>query len=246
MKLYWNINKELSGFGRASCRGIHHNGSAWEYVGVKGAATNLSGDIYYLNLTGLTSFSPYGVQNDPTSLPIKLTSISATTKLNGTLISWETASEENNDYFTILRSNDGINFTAIAQIQGAGTSSTNNNYSYFDESIYYGTTYYKLAQTDYDGTTTYSKIVTTQSSNSNFEIIKYINEVPSHCKFELLFSDDEISNEITISNMLGAVVYQEVIDKTPHEIIDIQLQPGVYIISNKTGNSIYKQRFVVK
>lgn len=208
-------------------------------------ATILDAPNNKLTLTGITDFSDW-TASDPTFLPIELLSLNAKSKPNGVIVEWETASEENNDFFTLYRSNDGVNFSPIYKIEGAGTSSINHNYSYFDESIYYGTTYYKLAQTDYNGTTTYSQIITNQLINSNFEIIKYTNDMSSICSFELLFSDNSISNEITITNMIGSVLYQEIIEKSPYERIDIQLSPGVYIISNKSNNTFYKQRFVVK
>ena len=65
----------------------------------------------------------------------------------------------NNDYFDLQRSADGVHFYSIAWIDGAGTSNQLLFYSYKDADITSGLVYYKLAQSDYDGTVSYSKII---------------------------------------------------------------------------------------
>lgn len=85
------------------------------------------------------------------TLPIELLSFEANGNNNQAVIEWTTASEMNNDYFTIERSSDGINYKPIATVNGAGTSNSVNSYSYTDNTPGYGTLYYRLSQTDYDG-----------------------------------------------------------------------------------------------
>ncbi|MGB5978403.1 MAG: hypothetical protein WBG62_13410, partial [Cyclobacteriaceae bacterium] len=74
-------------------------------------------------------------------------------------LSWKTAAEEHNDYFTIERSADGLNFTRLATVAGYGTSSTPVEYDYTDQSPAYGNNYYRLSQTDMDGTTEYLETI---------------------------------------------------------------------------------------
>ncbi len=66
-------------------------------------------------------------------------------------LSWQTASEKNNDYFTLERSVDGIAFEEIATVNGAGNSSSLNDYTYIDEHPLEGISYYRLKQTDLNG-----------------------------------------------------------------------------------------------
>ena len=66
-------------------------------------------------------------------------------------ISWATASETNNNYFTVLKSIDLINWIEIGTIQGAGTSNAVNFYTLSDKKPETHDTYYKLMQTDFDG-----------------------------------------------------------------------------------------------
>jgi hypothetical protein len=93
------------------------------------------------------------------ALPIELVEFKAKRANNKVLLSWTTASESNNDYFTVERSPDGINFSMLLTLRGAGNSTGNLNYEAYDEYPLPGLSYYRLKQTDYDGKNTYSKIV---------------------------------------------------------------------------------------
>jgi hypothetical protein len=61
-------------------------------------------------------------------------------------ITWSTATETNNKYFTIERSANGTDFVAIGTVNGAGTSSSVNNYSFVDINPLTGVSYYRLTQ----------------------------------------------------------------------------------------------------
>ncbi len=105
--------------------------------------TQVNSAIYYEDnwWTLAAFFSP---------LPIELMSLEAECKGEEVVVQWETASENNNDYFTVLHSRNGISYEAIGTLPGAGTTTTSSRYSFTD--AYPGTmNYYKLRQTDFDG-----------------------------------------------------------------------------------------------
>jgi hypothetical protein len=74
-------------------------------------------------------------------------------------LEWITASEINNDYFTVERSADAESFEGIEQVSGAGNSKEQRAYTTYDESPLPGLSYYRLRQTDFDGTSTVSKLM---------------------------------------------------------------------------------------
>ena len=82
-------------------------------------------------------------------------------------IDWQTSTEINNDYFTVERSTDSINFSPLSNILGAGNSSAINNYSYTDSSTAMGQTYfYRVRNTDYSGQSDFSDIIQIEVTTS--------------------------------------------------------------------------------
>ena len=92
-------------------------------------------------------------------LPITLLYFKAILKGRDVLLSWRTASERNNDYFTIEKTLDGDSFNVIGIVKGAGNSVHPRSYDLYDFNIQQVINYYRLKQTDYDGNSTYSNLV---------------------------------------------------------------------------------------
>ena len=92
------------------------------------------------------------------ALPVKLVSFSAELNQPSVKLKWTTATETNNDFFTVQRSTDENQWTVIKKVKGAGNSNNLVSYEAYDDAPVNGTSYYRLAQTDLDGTTSYSEI----------------------------------------------------------------------------------------
>src|ERR1051326_888140 len=106
------------------------------------------------------------------NLPIELTSFTASPLPDGNLLKWTTATETNNDYFTVERSADATNFTQIATEKGAGNSDHVLQYSASDDEPLNGMNYYRLRQTDYDGHFSFSDIIATENRNDRMIRLK--------------------------------------------------------------------------
>lgn len=138
-------------------------------------------------------------------------------------LSWKTASESNNDYFTIERSLDGINFDEIATINGIGNSSQISNYRWVDEKPLTGITYYRLSQTDFDGKSTYLSV----RSESCGEVSE-ISISPNPFKNDFsLFS--KYAGNITLVDNMGKVVLEKTIGSGSNSIQVNSVASGVYI-----------------
>jgi hypothetical protein len=110
--------------------------------------------------TGLNNFSDFTGNGNGSPLPISLLDFNAQVVLGQVNLTWSTASEINNDYFTIERSKNGIDFKELAQVPAAGNSNQILNYKLIDEQPYQGLSYYRLKQTDFDGKFTFAQIKT--------------------------------------------------------------------------------------
>jgi hypothetical protein len=88
----------------------------------------------------------------PSVLPISLLNFSANHNGYDTELEWETASEQDNDYFLLSHSLDGKNFSRIAKIPGSGNTDFLISYAYTHLRTPSGINYYKLRSVDFDGT----------------------------------------------------------------------------------------------
>jgi len=134
--------------------------------------------------SGISSFSRWTLADKDLPLPVELTMFTARCNGEKILLKWTTASESNNDYFAIERSYDAINFETICKVSGAGNSNTPVNYNYEDNTANINTKqiptyYYRLKQTDYDGTTSYSDIAAASCTSINEQITKLISIQPN-------------------------------------------------------------------
>ncbi|GEM_PF-3211656 len=119
-------------------------------------ANELEGNRVTAKRFNLTSFSDFAIaKNDFGPLPVDLLSFNATLTAEQVLIAWSTASETNNDFFTLERSQDTRVTQAIATIPGAGNSNQVLTYQHNDPDPLEGISYYRLKQTDFDGTVEY-------------------------------------------------------------------------------------------
>jgi hypothetical protein len=91
-------------------------------------------------------------------IPVELTSFTASANYGEVNLHWITATETNNQGFEVQRSN-GSEFQTIAFIEGAGTTTESNIYTYSDKSVEVGKYSYRLKQVDFDGTFEYSNVV---------------------------------------------------------------------------------------
>jgi len=141
----------------------------WEAQGVTGLSLGAIGLTYDTGLTArtaLTSTHGWTISGDANLvgcgailLPIKLLNFNANLEGSTVYLDWQTATETNNDYFTVQRSKNAIDWESVIDLSGAGNSTGVLSYRTQDIHPIAGTSYYRLIQTDFDGAYTYSPIV---------------------------------------------------------------------------------------
>jgi hypothetical protein len=115
------------------------------------------------------------LESPPVSLPIELLYFKGVKTKEGNLLQWETASEHNNNYFTVYRSTYPIEWLPIVKINGAGNSAMNNKYQFLDSRIENNINYYILRQTDYDAKYKESEIIAIDNRKTYVAPIKIVN-----------------------------------------------------------------------
>lgn len=120
------------------------------------------------------SFDVCYVINCP--LPIELISFEGYRKDEYNLLTWVSASEHNNDYYTIERSTDGFNWIGLSNIDGLNNSNTPVFYEYKDYTRPNTISYYRLKQTDLNGQFKHYNIISVNDSNkSSKQLVKITN-----------------------------------------------------------------------
>lgn len=170
---------------------------------------------------GFTDFCPYFTNN--ITLPVELIEFSVTSNNKYNKLIWITATEINNDYFTVYKSTDASDWKELARIQGAGNTSTPSLYELKDE-IQDGVVYYKLKQTDYNGEYKYFNTIHIKNSRTLNKTLDYIL-LPSR-------------EEYIIYNITGNIIlsgYENIIYIN-------KLTAGIYIVKTKS----ITQKFIVQ
>ncbi len=141
-------------------------------------------------------------------VPVELSSFSASVTANGVELRWSTATETNNYGFTIERKSEGSEFTEIGFVKGNGTSTTVNNYSYIDTKPLNGNVYYRLKQTDLDGSVNYSNEILADNSGmvNGFQLLgNYPN--PFNPSTTISFTvNEKVNARVTVRDILGSEV----------------------------------------
>lgn len=176
----------------------------------------------------------------PAPLPVNLLDFTAEQENNSVVLDWVTASEVNNDYFTINRSADGTEFIDLGIVSGNGTTSNTNSYSFKDHNPLTGVSYYRLQQTDFDGKSEIFKSVPFKMNKSELMAPQIIPN-PFHDLFEAIFHcSKDGSVLIQLYDVLSNVVFSEEIQVQEgtniyHFSKNEKLHPGLYILQMNNG-----------
>jgi hypothetical protein len=161
-------------------------------------------------------------------------------------LDWVSSAEENNDYFEILRSSNGLSYEVIGTVPGSGNSTQMLAYEFVDENPLYGTSYYKLAQTDYDGGSEEfgPKVLNNLKGTGTGEcvLVVYPNPCPGNCRAKLT-DCPSIGTEmrLMLADATGNIVEEIYPIRDFDGSFDVQIdvnsnmKPGLYIITALSG-----------
>jgi len=215
-----------------------------------------------INICGSTVWNGPGPTGGPASfgnvvLPIELLSFDATLQENGKVkIEWATATETNNDFFTVERSTNGMTFEAIARVEGAGKSSTRLDYTAEDPWPEQGTNYYRLRQTDINGNSETFQIVAVNvvRTAAGCELKVTPNPCVPQCTVSLEGCDEAAPADITLDivDAAGQRVYSTIPVRDARGGFSLtidasnNLKPGVYVVRGVSNREQYAKKFVAK
>lgn len=209
------------------------------------ASTSGTGTVF--GSSGTCSPGPCDIS--PSSpLPVEYLFIHGRIENGSVLIEWATANEFSNSHFTLQRSMDGFSFHNIADIQGAGNSSTIRKYEATDPDPLAGNNYYRIRQTDYNGTSTVSHLVVVKN-----ELITAMHVFPSPGNGfidVILEGEPETQILIILRDVLGKEYYSNgwilKSGQLIHSLDFSYLPAGIYCILASSSSGILEKRIIIE
>jgi len=189
-----------------------------------------------------------GSKNTP--LPIMLTKFDANNyHKESVLLNWQTSTEINNDFFTLEKSSDAENWKIIAIVDGAGNSNNTINYQSIDENIIISKNYYRLKQTDFNGTFSYSDIRVVEfveENKTDFLSDIVIYPVPTHQTLNVKNIQSEYV-DYSIFSVTGVLLKEKLNVEVDNAKITIDvgsLISGTYFIKLLTNHNSKLKSFI--
>ncbi|MBF35622.1 MAG: hypothetical protein CL838_00190, partial [Crocinitomicaceae bacterium] len=224
---------------------MHWDGSEWDQL----TTTATSGNTVTATAT---SFSPFTQGSGGSALPIDLVSFTGVCENNETEIEFVVASQINNDYFSIYRSTNVTDWNLVGEIEGAGNTNTQLTYKWIDNNPLSGVSYYKLAQTDYDGTSeAFSPIAVMCEASAIDGYSVYPNPANEVLNIDLElenFQGDDVSIEVIDIN--GKIIQLQQVQLNRgynHLEVDLsEIPSGVYMINFVGTRDYIKESRIIK
>lgn len=222
---YYALTEKTWGTGH-----VFHGGmttASWHYPAIEASNVKKNMHSYLAGLCNLILLS------------VDFTDFSARVENGDVLLKWVTANEMNNDYFTVERSSNGLIWSNIGVIDGAGTSLESRNYQMYDEHPLIGTSYYRIKQTDFNG----------QSSNTRVEEINIeetltLYPVPASDHIQLQFKEMN-GAVVTVLNSIGEKLQcEQTISYNTVKIDLSEIPSGVYFIQTQNEGEPISRKFI--
>ena len=234
-----NVNADATdncGVGTSTFHTQMGNGLATSYSAV-------SANYVDFSIPGFSEFWLHGsTMSSP--LPVELVNFQANCAGEGKVdVTWATASEHNSANFTVEKSRDGINWTVLSSVAGAGNSTQMINYAIVDNNAASGVNYYRLTQTDFDGASETFNIASANCGDNTPLTTVKVYPNPSAGDFYIDFTSEEITGAsvITITDARGMAVYTQNVTVTKgsnvFHIENMEAAPGMYYIQVSNGTA---------
>jgi glucose/arabinose dehydrogenase len=181
------------------------------------------------------------------ALPVELMTFRAEVNADNpfTDLYWTTATEQDNDYFSVERSADGMNFTPIGEVAGAGTTRVPQSYTFQDRRPHSGTNYYRLRQVDFDGAFAFSKVVAVHHQLPEETDLRLLPN-PTTGGVEIVTPSFATAQTISLHDLAGRELRRwELLPNANRLTVDLsQLASGTYIVRTVGNGSSLVARLI--
>ena len=185
-----------------------------------------------------------------TALPIELLSFEAKTQGRSVELIWASATEINNDFYTLERSFDGQNFEMVTTIEGAGNSSERIDYKFSDTPNYYGSIFYRLTQTDFDGAfEQFSAVrVVFEPEMRSQRLYPSVATAGQRIRIENFWGNEIKGIQLTLTDLIGRTTLPVENLTINHQVQfgTANVAPGIYILKGSINGIPVSSRLVLR
>lgn len=227
----------------------NYNGSAWVAASGSLAPSGTAGGVRTVTITGSADQAQFAIANVSGPLPVRFTSIRATKAANGVKVEWTNSTETDVVNYTIERSTDGRNYSAVATVAARANNGNAVSYQHLDASAPAADVYYRIKGLEVDGKITYSSVVRLSlGRNAGATLAVYPNPVKGFANLQLnnlpagtyqvrIISDaGQVVNQLSFSHAGGSVTEPLVLNG---------VRAGGYTVQ-VSGATTLSQRFMVQ
>jgi hypothetical protein len=255
MTFYYNSYDQVTDYTKLTIAGTGAGGSYWNDLNGTPTA-NVAGNVTAtIPVTSFGDFALANLINGSNPLPVTLLNFKATEK-NQTqvFLQWTTSNEINNDYFAIEVSADGKIFHEAGRVNGAGNSTSIINYTFIDFAPLNGISYYRLKQTDKNGKTEYSSIVSVtinngMNTNNDKGFVILSNPTDADNIFVRFTESNTEQWEFQLIDNYGRILGIQSLNSSGN---DSQMKPleqlagGMYTLIGITRNQQHTEKLIIK
>ncbi len=227
---------------------IDRDGDGFADNDVTPVTGTLAGQVFTvsgINLQNNDYFTIGTVNATTTPLPIQLVSFDVVARGTDVIARWKTATELDNDYFTLERSMDGEKFVEALRVPGAGTSTEPRQYEALDFPFVTGVIYYRLKQTDFDKKVSYSEVKRVKLDGHDADARIYPNPVENNMLTTELPGNGS-SMMVDILNSAGQTMYTGTAVGSAHEWNLEALPRGIYIVKVRWEGGVTVKKVFLK
>jgi hypothetical protein len=205
----------------------------------------------YAEKRGFTQFSEFVISSAPVPLSVELKRMQLDCSAQGNRLSWSTSSEYNNDFYTVERSGDGSDYDVWRSIDATGNSSVLSSYDIVDIDPKRGVSYYRLTQTDNDGTNTVLGTLSTEWPCLDAESGLTLYPNPTEGDIQLVLSNSTRDEYLVeCYNAIGQLVLAPIsgmVQQSGSTLLKLDTQDlsnGIYMVRVKVGEKVFTEKLI--
>jgi hypothetical protein len=244
--LYWDTPRSCGVTDPGEIRVAGWSGTQWTSWGngTNNGNVTAGNETSSMNVSTFTAFTlASSTANNP--LPIRLISFTAEDENDHVLLTWKTASEINNEFFTVEKSRDGKVWYTVGTVAGSGSTHLLQTYSLNDTQPWSGIQYYRLSQTDYDHVTIQFPVISLDIERLSEKTTVTLHPNPTDDQLNIdMNTASKLPFRMQLIDSYGRVAVEMDLHDSRTTISLKTLSSGIYVVFIKAETEVFRSKII--